>query len=259
MKVFLGGTCNNSLWREKLIPMLKCDYFNPVVDDWTEECMKEEIKQRQECDYCLYTISPEMTGVYSIAEVVDDSNKKPNKTIFCVLSEAVSYGEVYPDRLPYEFPGAKVNFSIGEMKSLNQVGEMVKRNGGHYFRSLEEVVEFLNSKLITSDDVDVRLKNSKSDTVFKAFRLTGNNYKEYIKRLYIIGYNDTIKCIGGKDGGVIIDRYIPVPFTTPSVFLNFGWYVEVDPDFDNSNTYQYYSFEDFIDKFEIVKRNNKEE
>ena len=40
MKVFLGGTCAESKWREKLIPLLKCDYFNPVVDDWTPECQK---------------------------------------------------------------------------------------------------------------------------------------------------------------------------------------------------------------------------
>ena len=31
MKVFLGGTCAESKWREKLIPLLQCDYFNPVV------------------------------------------------------------------------------------------------------------------------------------------------------------------------------------------------------------------------------------
>lgn len=37
-KVFLGGTCNESAWREELIQMLNVDYFNPVVDDWTEEC-----------------------------------------------------------------------------------------------------------------------------------------------------------------------------------------------------------------------------
>lgn len=145
MKVFLGGTCAETVWREKLIPMLQCDYFNPVVEDWTEECMAEEIRQRQECDYCLYTITPSMQGVYSIAEVVDDSNKKPDKTIFCVLSEEVSYGQVYPDRPIYSFPNAKISFSIGEMKSLNQVGEIVKRNGGKYFRSLENVAEFLNA------------------------------------------------------------------------------------------------------------------
>jgi len=35
-RVFLGGTCNNSKWRDVLIPRLKIDYFNPVVDDWNE-------------------------------------------------------------------------------------------------------------------------------------------------------------------------------------------------------------------------------
>ena len=27
LKVFLGGTCNGSLWRNELIPQLKIDYF----------------------------------------------------------------------------------------------------------------------------------------------------------------------------------------------------------------------------------------
>lgn len=44
MKVFLGGTCNESTWREKLIPMLKIDYFNPVVKDWKSENMNILIK-----------------------------------------------------------------------------------------------------------------------------------------------------------------------------------------------------------------------
>ena len=89
-KVFLGGTCNESTWRDKLIKMLEIDYFNPVVDDWTEECYQEELRQREICDYCLYVITPRMTGVYSIAEVVDDSNKRPEKTIFCILNHDLS-------------------------------------------------------------------------------------------------------------------------------------------------------------------------
>jgi len=108
-KAFLGGTCNESLWREELIPQLKINYFNPVVKDWTPECMEEEIKQRQECDFCLYVITPRMTGVYSIAEVIDDSNKRPEKTVFCFLSKD-------EDR----------NFDLGQIKSLTQVGKMVK-------------------------------------------------------------------------------------------------------------------------------------
>jgi len=126
-KVFLGGTCNNSTWRDKLISLLKIDYFNPVVDDWTPECQDEEIRQRELCDYCLYTITPKMTGVYSIAEVVDDSNKRPEKTILCVLDE--DNGS---------------SFSETQIKSLKQVKEMVKNNGANVFDSLEDIASFLN-------------------------------------------------------------------------------------------------------------------
>ena len=129
-KVFLGGTCNESTWREELIKLLNIDYFNPVVDDWTPECMTEELKQRELCDYCLYVITPEMTGVYSIAEVVDDSNKRPNKTVFCVIRK--SNGSV---------------FNQGQMQSLISVGEMVRRNGGNFMPSLESVATFLNDGL----------------------------------------------------------------------------------------------------------------
>ena len=127
MKVFLGGTCNESKWREELIKMLNIDYFNPVVDDWTEECMKEEIRQREACDYCLYVITPLMTGVYSIAEVIDDSNKRPNKTIFCFLNK----------------DGDK-NFTKGQIKSLKQVGRMVEDNAAIWLKDLEEIATYLN-------------------------------------------------------------------------------------------------------------------
>lgn len=131
-KVFLGGTCNNSTWREKLIYKLdsnRIDYFNPVVDNWTEECIQEEIKQRKNCDYCLYTITPEMTGVYSIAEVVDDSNKRPNKTLLCIL----------------ERENGK-SFTEFQIRSLKQVCDMVTKNGGKSFDSLESVAQFLNTR-----------------------------------------------------------------------------------------------------------------
>jgi len=129
MKVFLGGTCNESKWRDILINLLEIDYFDPVVEDWTPECMDEEIKQRRECEYCLYVITPKMTGVYSIAEVVDDSNKRPTKTIFCYIT--IDEENV---------------FSIAQMKSLQQVGKMVKDNGGHHADGLKAVSQYLNSR-----------------------------------------------------------------------------------------------------------------
>ena len=127
MKVFLGGTCNESTWREQLIPMLSIDYYNPVVDDWTPECQTEEIRQRETCDFVLYCITPLMTGVYSIAEVVDDSNKRPDRTVFCVLAR-----------------DADQEFTAGQMRSLDAVAQLVLRNGGHAFKQLEDCADFLS-------------------------------------------------------------------------------------------------------------------
>lgn len=130
-KVFLGGTCNNSHWRDQLIPMLQCDYFNPVVAEWTPECLTEEIRQRDECGVCLYTITPKMTGFYSIAEVVEDSIKRPGKTVFCVIDE--------DDGLV---------FTQAQMKSLRAVGLMVEGNTGHPpIYSLHDLAIFLNSRM----------------------------------------------------------------------------------------------------------------
>ena len=126
-KVFLGGTCNESTWRDDLIPLLQIAYFNPVVEDWTEKAQKEELDQREICDYCLYCITPRMTGVYAIAEAVDDSNKRPRQVIFCVLEKDGS-----------------LNFTDGQIKSLNNVKKMVKRNGGKTASSLRDVADMLN-------------------------------------------------------------------------------------------------------------------
>lgn len=131
-RIFLGGTCNESTWRNDIISLIKdngdkLDYFNPVVDDWTEECQKQELIERETCDYCLYVITPKMTGVYSIAEVIDDSNKRPEKTLFCYLTSDEDY-----------------RFDYGQTKSLDNVAKMVERNGGKSFNSLEEIIKYLN-------------------------------------------------------------------------------------------------------------------
>jgi len=128
-RVFLGGTCNESNWREQLIPMLKIDYFNPVVGSRTEECQAEEMRQRgTECALCLYVITPLMTGVYAIAEAVEDSCRMPHKTLFCVLPED---------------DGAA--FDASQAKSLSMVAKMIERNGAMVFDSLDAVAEYLNT------------------------------------------------------------------------------------------------------------------
>ena len=126
-KVFLGGTCGESTWREKIIPMLNIEYFNPVVDDWNEEAQANELRERDNCDFCLYVITPDMKGVYSIAEVIDDSNKRPEGTVFCFILESLY-----------------ATYSAETLKSLKAVGDMVERNNAKFFGSLQDVADYLN-------------------------------------------------------------------------------------------------------------------
>ena len=64
-----------------------------------------------------------MTGIYSIAEVTDDSNKRPEKTILCVLKDG---------------------FKEGQIKSFKALEELVSKNGATVLQSLDEVAEHLN-------------------------------------------------------------------------------------------------------------------
>lgn len=128
-KVFLGGTCNGSDWREVLIPHLKIEYFNPQLPkgvEWTDEHARTEVEMRKNCDYCLYVITPKMTGVYSIAEVIDDSNKRPERTVFCFIHRDDQY-----------------EFDSFQIKSLEKVGEMVEINGGKWVESFYDLQNIL--------------------------------------------------------------------------------------------------------------------
>jgi hypothetical protein len=128
MKVFLGGTCNESTWRNRIIPMLDIDYFNPVVDNWNEDCMVQELQERKICDFCLYAITPKMVGVYSIAEVVDDSNKRPSKIVLVLLRD-----------------DGHQRFTEHQWKSLKAVAKLVYKNGSQVFDNLKEAANYINS------------------------------------------------------------------------------------------------------------------
>ena len=134
-KVFLGGTCNGSKWRDNLIELLdkNVQYFNPVVENWTEECRLKEIEERKKASVLLYVITPLMTGAYSVAEAASDSVKYPEKTIFCVLNY---------DKDP---EGKVVNFNEFQWKSLEATEELIKANGATVASSLVNVAMRLNA------------------------------------------------------------------------------------------------------------------
>lgn len=109
-KIFLGGTCNNSTWRERIEKLVQVEMFNPVVEDWTEECQAIEMDEKEnKCDVHLYVITSEMTGVFSIAEVIDSVHNKNKKTILHVI----------PD-----------GFDERQFRSLQAVVNLVKLRGG---------------------------------------------------------------------------------------------------------------------------------
>lgn len=125
MKVFLGGTCSGYKWRNDLIPLLKCDYYNPIVKNWSESDRLREVHERETDDFVLYVITSGMKGVYSIAEIIDDSNKRPEKTILCILHDGID------EQMS---------------RSLKAVANLAKSNGVTVCDSLTDVAEYLNSK-----------------------------------------------------------------------------------------------------------------
>jgi len=128
LKVFLGGTVNGSRWRTDVKEQLSINYFDPVVDDWNDAAYERELTERRYCDYLLYVLTPKITGFYAIAEVTDDSFKRPEKTIYCYLKE----------------DGEDV-FSKEQIAEMERLGEIVLDNGGIWLKDLDEVVQFLNA------------------------------------------------------------------------------------------------------------------
>ncbi len=109
-RIFLGGTCNETIWRDELIKLIQVDFFNQVVDDWTEDCQSIERHEKEfMCNIHFYLITSDMIGVFSIAEVIDSTYQKGKITIFHVM----------PD-----------GFGKAQLKSLETVLNMVIKNGG---------------------------------------------------------------------------------------------------------------------------------
>lgn len=129
--VFLGGTCDNSNWREELIKKIdlnKVSVFNPIVKNWSKEDQITEDKHKKEDDICLFVITPEGEGFYSFVEATDYSNKYPKKTIFCVLYEV---NNKY--------------FDEHEKKSILKTIDIIKANGVKILNNLDEVAHYINN------------------------------------------------------------------------------------------------------------------
>jgi len=95
-KVFLGGTCAESTWREYLIKLLQVEFFNPVVDDWTDECQAiEEAEKESFCNIHLYVITKEMIGAFSIAEAIESSMTHGKQTILHIIPDGFNKQQIH--------------------------------------------------------------------------------------------------------------------------------------------------------------------
>ena len=128
-RIFLGRTVNDSTWRETLIAKLQTkDYFNPVVPDWTAQAQRIEAREKARCKYQLYVITPKMKGLYSVAELVDGSNKNPANTVGAFLKS-----------------DDDATFDSDQWRSVTAIAALLRQNGTKCFFSIEEIASYFNT------------------------------------------------------------------------------------------------------------------
>jgi len=107
--------------------LVQVDMFNPVAVDWTPECQANEMDEKEnKCNIHFYCITKEMTGVFSIAEVMDSVHNKKVRTILHVI----------PD-----------GFEARQLKSLQAIADLVNLRGGIAYidSELNRSVRILNN------------------------------------------------------------------------------------------------------------------
>ena len=132
MKVFLEGPRDNSKWKDKLIPILQCNYINPTGDGWTPE---DEAEKKAECDVHLYVVSRRQFKYHTIAQILESAIKadrhfeNPKYVIYCLLYEDDNVG-----------------FNRQEIRSLMIAKDIFKKFDNCIFcTQLDEVANLLNT------------------------------------------------------------------------------------------------------------------
>lgn len=140
--IFLGGTCAGSSWRDEISPELEkrgFKLFNPVVENWTKECQEAEEQAKTECDTDLYLITPEMKGVFSIAEMIDSAYRKGSSGGFCfvgILGKEEDWGKS-------QFESLKSTVNL-----VNRIADGKKNIGAAFIDSPTDILSWPSFKEI---------------------------------------------------------------------------------------------------------------
>ena len=170
--VFLGGTTNDSTWRDIFILLMKnrnrkIKCFNPVVDNWTTDCIRIENMVKWKAKYHVYVLTPKMSGVYSIAEMIESAHISSKKTIFFIKDEDKNIDEYNDVELIHWDPKMR--------NSLVAVSNLLKMHGAIQANSLEEIVKIIsddygpikNDKVISKAKVSIKSIMSKVSNFIK--------------------------------------------------------------------------------------------
>ena len=141
--VFLGGT-HHSDWRKEFLKLInesdtKIKCYEPVLEKWTYENVVVENLVKQNSNYHVYVLTPNMVGMYSVAEMIDSAHDDDVETYFYIMNEE-------PNK-----DGQMVYWNPRMLNSLYSISNMMIKHGAHKAHSMEELVEkvlnhFNNSK-----------------------------------------------------------------------------------------------------------------
>jgi len=167
-KVFLGGTCNNSKWREIFLQHTQSPelYFNPVVKNWNREVEGKIQLTKYQLPFHVYVITPLQKGFISFFEIL--ISKIQNKDVYVCFAP---YDDI-DTNLPTRISGDKTYWTDSEYESIKVSIDLLKKNGIEVvlFRenysttfkdlisSIEEKINYLEAKETVEKKVQLPLK-----------------------------------------------------------------------------------------------------
>ncbi|CAD5121444.1 DgyrCDS9952 [Dimorphilus gyrociliatus] len=131
--VYLGGTCANSNWREKIaVPIFEDNgltYYNPYLNKWTTRYIAREAALKDRCRVLLYVITDDSRGISSMLEAAYYYGLGC-KVILCVM-------RIERDRINNEILSetAKKDYN----RARTYLEEITK--GGSLFNNVEDAVK----------------------------------------------------------------------------------------------------------------------
>lgn len=118
--IFLGGTCNQSTWRDQLTAPEGFQFFNPQLPagiEWEKHHQDAEDEAKKTATVQVYVITPEITGVFSIAELVAMAFTDPKHLVVGIIGKYEPFMQ----------------------KSMDAVARLVQEHGVYVARTIEDV------------------------------------------------------------------------------------------------------------------------